>query len=50
MALESDILQWLFNQGVAVFFGGYILIRIEAKLDKLIAKIEELCKAYNTLP
>lgn len=41
--MEFEVIQWLVNQGVAIFVTAFLLIRIEAKLEELNKKIGELC-------
>ena len=43
MGIEIDLMDWVANQGFAIAVAGFLLIRIEAKVDKLISVITELC-------
>jgi hypothetical protein len=39
---EMELIQWFFNQGVAVAVTAFLLWRIEGKLDDVITKLEQL--------
>ena len=40
MSEPITLLDWVANQGFAIAVAGYLLIRIEVKLDKVIKAIE----------
>ena len=40
--MTDEFVRWLLNQGVAVAFAAFILIRIEGKLDQIIQKLDRL--------
>lgn len=40
----NDLLDWIANQGFAIAIAGYLIIRIDVKLDKLIKLLEEYVK------
>lgn len=41
---SENLLDWIANQGFAIAVAGYLLIRLDQKMDKLIAVIEDLAK------
>ena len=40
----NDLVDWISNQGFAIAVAGYLLLRLEAKMDRLIDLIEKLVK------
>ena len=38
----SELVDWISNQGFAIAVAGYLLIRLEQKMDRLIDLIEKL--------
>lgn len=38
----NTIMDWITNQGFAVAVAGYLLIRLEQKIDKLISLVEKV--------
>lgn len=44
MSTLNDLLDWVANQGFAIAVAGFLLVRLEQKVDKLITVIEDLAK------
>jgi hypothetical protein len=42
MTVDLEIWQWLVNQGFAVAVTAFLLVRIEAKLDRIAEKLDNL--------
>lgn len=40
----NELMNWIANQGFAIAIATYLIVRIDAKLDKLIKLIEEVLK------
>jgi hypothetical protein len=40
--IEKELVKWVINQGVAVAFAAFILVRIEGKLNQIIQKLDKL--------
>ena len=40
--MDFNWLEWVTNQGFAIAVAGFLLIRIEAKLDTVIASLEKV--------
>lgn len=40
----NDLVDWISNQGFAIAVAGYLLLRLEQKMDRLIDLIEKLVK------
>lgn len=38
----NELMDWITNQGFAVAVAGYLLIRLEQKIDKLISLVERV--------
>lgn len=38
----NDLIDWISNQGFAIAVAGYLLIRLEQKIDKLIDLVERV--------
>ena len=40
----NELVDWISNQGFAIAVAGYLLLRLEQKMDRLIDLIEKLVK------
>lgn len=38
----NELMDWIATQGFAIAVAGYLLIRLEQKIDKLIALVERV--------
>lgn len=38
----NELIDWMSNQGFAIAVAGYLLIRLEQKIDKLIDLVEKV--------
>lgn len=45
--MNGEIFDWIANQGFAIAVAGFLLLRLESKMDKLITVIEDLCKTLE---
>lgn len=42
MDLGQELVQWLVNQGVAVAFGIYVLVRLDTRIGELLLAVQKL--------
>lgn len=42
MTVEQGLIQWLVNQGVAVAFGIYVLVRLDTRVGELLLSVQKL--------
>lgn len=47
MSPLNELVDWISNQGFAIAVAGYLLIRLEGKVDKLIKVVEDLADAIR---
>lgn len=40
--IGQELLQWLVNQGVAVAFGIFVLVRLDARVGELLLTVQKL--------
>jgi hypothetical protein len=45
MNIGPELIQWLVNQGVAVAFGIYVLVRLDTRIGELLLSVQKLTDA-----
>lgn len=45
MNIGPELLQWLVNQGVAVAFGIFVLVRLDTRVGELLLSVQKLTDA-----
>lgn len=42
MDIGAELVQWLINQGVAVAFGLFVLVRLDQRIGELLLAVQKL--------